>query len=158
MLEQLFLTAIITCSTGHAVCNSYELEEFTRVEVCGVVPEDRGIKSVTMNQEYSGVFLMERCTSYRFVRSVRSTKCVWWSVWLWFHCRNRGRTRVGTKVIVAGRGGHVPWGTDSKLYSSILPLLEQLKKNPEKEYIYWPNRVEKIEQFEQHLLNIYNGE
>ena len=45
-----------------------------------------------------------------------------------------------------------------KLYSSILPLLEQLKKNPEKEYIYWPNRVEKIEQFEQHLLNIYNGE
>lgn len=45
-----------------------------------------------------------------------------------------------------------------KLYSSILPLLEQLKRNPEKEYIYWPNRVEKIEQFEQHLLNIYNGE
>lgn len=45
-----------------------------------------------------------------------------------------------------------------QLYSSILPLLEQLKRNPEKEYIYWPNRVEKIEQFEQHLLNIYNGE
>jgi len=41
MLEQLFLTAIITCSTGQAVCNSYELEEFTRVEVCGVVPEDQ---------------------------------------------------------------------------------------------------------------------
>ena len=36
----------------------------------------------------------------------------------------------------------------NKLYNSILPLLTNLKKNPEKEYILWPNRVEKIEQFE----------
>ena len=35
----------------------------------------------------------------------------------------------------------------NKLYNSILPLLTNLKKNPEKEYILWPNRVEKIEQF-----------
>ena len=36
----------------------------------------------------------------------------------------------------------------NKLYNAILPLLTNLKKNPEKEYILWPNRVEKIEQFE----------
>ena len=35
----------------------------------------------------------------------------------------------------------------NKLYNSILPLLSNLKKNPEKEYILWPNRVAKIEQF-----------
>lgn len=46
----------------------------------------------------------------------------------------------------------------NKLYNSITPLLNQLKANPSKEYIYWPNRVEKIEQFEDHLYNIYKGE
>ena len=35
-----------------------------------------------------------------------------------------------------------------KLYNAITPLLNNLKKNPEKEYILWPNRVEKVEQFE----------
>ena len=42
-----------------------------------------------------------------------------------------------------------------KLYNAITPLLNNLKKNPEKEYILWPNRIEKVEQFETHLLNIY---
>ena len=36
----------------------------------------------------------------------------------------------------------------NKLYNAIVPLLTNLKKNPEKDYIYWPNRLEKIEQFE----------
>ena len=45
----------------------------------------------------------------------------------------------------------------NKLYNSITPLLNQLKANPSKEYIYWPNRVEKIEQFEDHLYKIYKG-
>lgn len=44
-----------------------------------------------------------------------------------------------------------------KLYNSILPLLTNLKKNPEKEYILWPNRVEKIEEFEKMLYSIYKG-
>jgi len=39
-----------------------------------------------------------------------------------------------------------------KLYNAILPLLANLKKNPEKEYILWPNRTQKIEQFED-LIN-----
>lgn len=44
-----------------------------------------------------------------------------------------------------------------RLYNSIMPLLTNLKKNPEKEYILWPNRTEKIEAFEAKLLDIYNG-
>ena len=42
----------------------------------------------------------------------------------------------------------------NRLYHSILPLLSNLKKNPEKEYILWPNRVEKIEQFEDLITEI----
>ena len=44
-----------------------------------------------------------------------------------------------------------------KLYNAITPLLNNLKKNPEKEYILWPNRIDKVEQFEQHLLEIYRS-
>jgi len=42
-----------------------------------------------------------------------------------------------------------------KLYNAIIPLLSNLKKNPEKEYILWPNRLSKVEEFEEHLLKIY---
>jgi len=44
-----------------------------------------------------------------------------------------------------------------KLYNAITPLLNNLKKNPEKEYILWPNRIDKVEAFEEHLLNIYRS-
>ena len=43
------------------------------------------------------------------------------------------------------------------LYNAIQPLLTNLKINPEKEYILWPNRLDKIEQFETHIQNIYKG-
>lgn len=43
------------------------------------------------------------------------------------------------------------------LYNSIVPLLTNLKKNPEKEYILWPNRLAKVEEFETHLQKIYQG-
>lgn len=42
-----------------------------------------------------------------------------------------------------------------KLYNAIQPLLNNLKKNPEKEYIHWPNRIQKVEEFEDYLLKIY---
>lgn len=45
-----------------------------------------------------------------------------------------------------------------KLYNAIVPLLNNLKANPEKDYIYWPNRLEKVEQFESHLQKIRSGE
>ena len=44
-----------------------------------------------------------------------------------------------------------------ELYNAIQPLLNNLKLNPEKEYILWPNRLEKIEQFEDHIQKIYKG-
>jgi hypothetical protein len=44
-----------------------------------------------------------------------------------------------------------------KLYNAIVPLLNNLKKNPEKEYILWPNRLAKVEEFETHLQSIYKG-
>lgn len=42
----------------------------------------------------------------------------------------------------------------NNLYNAILPLLSNLKMNPEKEYILWPNRVEKVEEFEELISNI----
>jgi hypothetical protein len=44
-----------------------------------------------------------------------------------------------------------------KLYNAVIPLLNNLKKNPEKEYILWPNRLTKVEEFETHLQKIYSG-
>lgn len=44
-----------------------------------------------------------------------------------------------------------------KLYNAIVPLLNNLKRNPEKEFLKWPNRLEKVEQFETHITNIYRG-
>jgi hypothetical protein len=34
-----------------------------------------------------------------------------------------------------------------ELYNLFLPLLNNLKKDPDKEYIYWPNRADKINEF-----------
>ena len=44
-----------------------------------------------------------------------------------------------------------------KLYNSMIPLLSNLKKNPQKDYIQWPNRLEKVEQFEDLLTKIYKS-
>lgn len=43
------------------------------------------------------------------------------------------------------------------LYNAIVPLLNNLKKNPEKEYILWPDRLNKVEQFEDYIQKIYTG-
>lgn len=44
------------------------------------------------------------------------------------------------------------------LYKAILPLLANLKKDADtREYIYWPERGAKIEEFESMLANIYYG-
>lgn len=51
--------------------------------------------------------------------------------------------------------------TDAKaqtIYNAIIPLLNNLKANPEKDYIYWPNRHEKIDAFADKLYQIMNGE
>ena len=45
----------------------------------------------------------------------------------------------------------------NNLYNAIIPLLTNLKANPEKDYILWPNRLAKVEAFEDHLQKIYKG-
>ena len=45
----------------------------------------------------------------------------------------------------------------SQLYTAVQPLLNNLKKDPAKDYIWWPQRLEKIEEFEAHLYKIYSG-
>ena len=45
----------------------------------------------------------------------------------------------------------------SKLYNMVMPLLNNLAKNPDKNYIYWPNRHTKIEQFRDQLDKVYLG-
>lgn len=45
-----------------------------------------------------------------------------------------------------------------KLYSAIQPLLNNLKANPGKDYIYWPNRLGKVEEFSDMLDKIYSGD
>lgn len=44
------------------------------------------------------------------------------------------------------------------LYNAFIPLLDNLRKNPEKEYIYWPDRLDKIDAFESKLSAILNGD
>lgn len=44
-----------------------------------------------------------------------------------------------------------------KLYGMVQPLLNNLKKNPSKDYIYWPDRLGKIESFSDALDKVYKG-
>lgn len=45
-----------------------------------------------------------------------------------------------------------------KMYNCIQPLLNNLKSDPSKEYLWWPNRMEKIEEFSDFLDRVYRGE
>jgi hypothetical protein len=44
------------------------------------------------------------------------------------------------------------------IYDAVVPLLNNLKANPEKDYIYWPNRYEKLDAFADKLYAILSGE
>jgi chaperonin cofactor prefoldin len=43
------------------------------------------------------------------------------------------------------------------LYNMFQPLLNNLALNPEKDYILWPNRLEKIEEFRDKIDAVYKG-
>ena len=43
-----------------------------------------------------------------------------------------------------------------QMYDAIMPLLNNLKKNPEKPNIVWPDRVKKIDIFIEKINNILN--
>lgn len=44
-----------------------------------------------------------------------------------------------------------------KVEQLIMPLLVNLMKNPEKEYIYWPNRIEKLQDQVDKVLELTRG-
>ena len=44
-----------------------------------------------------------------------------------------------------------------KMYKMIVPLLDNLQKNPEKDYIYWPDRVKKIDEFKKKLKTLLDS-
>ena len=62
-----------------------------------------------------------------------------------------------TKVVEASSSVDSTTERLDKLYNAIQPLLNNLKQNPEKDYILWPKRLDKIEQFETHIQKIYKG-
>ena len=45
----------------------------------------------------------------------------------------------------------------TELEQMIMPLLVNLMKNPEKEYIYWPNRQDKIQEQIDRILKLTRG-
>ena len=54
-------------------------------------------------------------------------------------------------------GGFFLMAVKPTMYNMIQPLLNNLQKNPEKDYIYWPNRMEKVEAFGDSLTAVYKG-
>lgn len=44
-----------------------------------------------------------------------------------------------------------------RMYKAVLPLLNNLEKNPDQEMIKWPNRDKKIKEFKLKLKNILEG-
>ena len=65
---------------------------------------------------------------------------------------------IGTEAAKAAEAARSNQKQLDDLYNAIVPLLNNLKKNPQKEYILWPNRLKKVEEFETHLQKIYKGE
>ncbi len=67
---------------------------------------------------------------------------------------------VQDSVLAAQKAQEVSSDVQNKidaLYNMIMPLLNNLQKNPEKEYIYWPNRMDKVEAFRDQLTKVYNS-
>lgn len=64
---------------------------------------------------------------------------------------------IGTEAAKAAESARTNQKQLDDLYNAIVPLLNNLKKNPQKEYILWPNRLKKVEEFETHLQKIYKG-
>ena len=59
------------------------------------------------------------------------------------------------EVVRETKNESAEWEQKAKvMYKMVQPLLANLSANPEKDYIYWPNRVERIEQFKAKLNQI----
>ena len=71
-----------------------------------------------------------------------------------FTAVNESELEVAQKASAASSTANENEEKLKKLHNAIKPLLANLKHNPDKEYILWPNRVQVIEKFESHLADI----
>lgn len=62
--------------------------------------------------------------------------------------------KLGTEVEQLRAAYEEVLAKNKAIIGAIMPLLNNLSKNPENEYILWPNRLEKIEQFKKKLLSL----
>jgi|11_taG_2_1085331.scaffolds.fasta_scaffold47597_3 hypothetical protein len=64
---------------------------------------------------------------------------------------------LSTTIVKASAAAKATEKKIDDLYNAIQPLLNNLKLNPSKEYILWPDRKQKVEEFEAYLKKIYNS-
>ena len=66
-------------------------------------------------------------------------------------------TTASAKVEAASGTAQAVQDKMDKMYIAVMPLLNNLQKNPEKEYIFWPDRHNKVEQFRDKLTILYKS-
>ena len=66
-------------------------------------------------------------------------------------------TTASAKVEAASGTSQSVQNKMDKMYNAVMPLLNNLQKNPEKEYIFWPDRHNKVEQFRDKLTILYKS-
>lgn len=68
-----------------------------------------------------------------------------------------GFSAVGEHELESAQTANLLQAKADALYAAILPLLRRLKENPDKDFIFWPNRLPKVEEFEAKLKEIYEN-
>ena len=66
-------------------------------------------------------------------------------------------TTATAKVATASSDSKAVQAKMDRMFSAVMPLLNNLQKNPGKEYIYWPDRHNKVEQFRDKLTILYKS-
>jgi len=66
-------------------------------------------------------------------------------------------TTATAKVATASGNAEAVQAKMDKMFSAVMPLLNNLQKNPGKEYIFWPDRHNKVEQFRDKLTILYKS-
>ena len=64
---------------------------------------------------------------------------------------------ASAEVAASSEGAKAAQSKLDTMYSAVIPLLNNLQKNPEKEYIFWPDRHSKVEGFRDKLTILYKS-
>ena len=62
--------------------------------------------------------------------------------------------KLGTEIEQLREANAELAAKNKAILNAIMPLLSNLAKNPENDYILWPNRVAKINEFKEKLLSL----